>query len=81
MVILTVFHRRTFSENFTLTVHRPPMFSVQMKKIYTLKIGSVFELIASGTISIENRTELVDINDFKFTYGILNKTALTADLN
>ena len=39
------------------------------------------KIIASSTISIENRTELVDINDFKFTYGILNKTALTADLN
>ena len=39
------------------------------------------KLIASSTISIENRTEILDINDYKFTYGILNQTALSADLS
>jgi hypothetical protein len=44
MVTLTDHHDGTYNEKFTLTVHRPPMFSVQMQKFFTMKVGSVFEL-------------------------------------
>jgi hypothetical protein len=44
MVTLTDYHKGTFSEDFTLRVHRPPMFSVKMKQFYTMKVGSVLEL-------------------------------------
>jgi hypothetical protein len=44
MVTLTDHHEGTYSEKFTLRVHRPPMFAVLMKKFYTMKVGSLFEL-------------------------------------
>ena len=44
MVTLTDYHKGTYSEEFTLTVHRPPMLKVQMKKFYTMKVGSELEL-------------------------------------
>jgi hypothetical protein len=44
MVTLTDHHEGTYSEKFTLRVHRPPMFAVQMKKFFTMKIGTLFNL-------------------------------------
>ena len=42
MVTLTDYHDGTYSEEFTLRVHRPPMFATQMKKYFTMKVGSMF---------------------------------------
>jgi hypothetical protein len=42
MVTLTDYHKGTYSEEFTLRVHRPPMFATQMKKYFTMKVGSMF---------------------------------------
>ena len=39
------------------------------------------KLISSNTLSIENHPEYLDSNYYKFTYGIFNKTALSANLN
>ena len=44
MVTLTDHHKGNYSEKFTLTVHRPPMLKVQIKKFYTMKVGSELEL-------------------------------------
>jgi hypothetical protein len=44
MVTLTDLHMGTYSEEFTLTVHRPPILSAKMKKNYLVKVGSVVEL-------------------------------------
>jgi hypothetical protein len=42
MVTVTDYHKGTYSEEFTLRVHRPPMFAVQMKKFFAMKVGSIF---------------------------------------
>ena len=39
------------------------------------------KLITSNTLSIENNPKVLDSNYYKFTYGIFNKTALSANLN
>ena len=39
------------------------------------------KLISSNTLSIENNPNVLDSNYYKFTYGIFNKTALSANLN
>ena len=40
------------------------------------------KLITSNTLSIENSTEIIrDTNDYKFAYGIFNKSAPSANLN
>jgi hypothetical protein len=39
------------------------------------------KLISSNTLSIENNANVLDSNYYKFTYGIFNKTALSANLN
>jgi len=39
------------------------------------------KLITTNTLSIENNAEVLDSNSYKFTYGIFNKTALSANLN
>jgi hypothetical protein len=39
------------------------------------------KLISSNTLSIENHGEVLDSNYYKFTYGIFNKTAISANLN
>ena len=44
MVTLVDQHDGKYSEKFTLRVHRPPMFAVEMKKFFTMKLGSIFEL-------------------------------------
>jgi hypothetical protein len=44
IVTLTDYHKGNYSEEFTLKVNRPPMFSVKMKRFYSMQIGSVFEL-------------------------------------
>ena len=43
MVTLTDHHLGTYSEEFTLRVHRPPMFAVELKKFFSMKVGSLFE--------------------------------------
>ena len=42
MVTLIDYHKGNYSEDFTLRVHRPPMFTVPMKKLYSMKLGSEF---------------------------------------
>ena len=44
MMTLVDQHDGKYYEKFTLRVHRPPMFAVQLKKLFTMKVGSVFEL-------------------------------------
>jgi hypothetical protein len=44
MVTLSDYHDGTYSEEFTLRVHRPPMFAVQMKNFFTMKVGSTLEI-------------------------------------
>jgi hypothetical protein len=39
------------------------------------------KLITSNTLSIENSTGILDRNDYKFTFGIFNKSSLIANLN
>jgi len=40
IVTLTDYQKGIYSEKFTLRVHRPPMFTTQMKKLYSMKVGS-----------------------------------------
>jgi hypothetical protein len=44
MVTLTDYQKGIYTEKFTLSVHRPPMFTAQMKKLYSMKVGSVLIL-------------------------------------
>jgi hypothetical protein len=61
MVTLVDYQGETFSERFTLRVRRPPMFSVKMKKFFTMKVGSVFEL----------ELPLVETDDIETSHSLL----------
>jgi hypothetical protein len=74
MVTLTDHHMGTYSEEFTLRVHRPPMLTVQLKKLFSMKVGSLleFELPLYETDGIDlSHTSLPGfaiIDQFKYTF-------------
>ena len=43
-VTLIDYHEASYSENFTLRIHSPPLFNVELKKYFKIRIGSVYVL-------------------------------------
>jgi len=74
MVTLIDHHKGNYSEDFILRVHRPPMFTVPLKKLYSMKIESVFELDLSlfetDGIDLSHSTlpDFAMIDKFKYTF-------------